>query len=69
MYNYLPKRAAITEIIAPITTIQPAIAVIIEGIKGTLNIPWIMPEPTARDTKIPTIHARNAEKLKLCFAI
>lgn len=69
MWNYLPKRAAITEIIAPITTIQPAITVIIAGINGISSTSWIIPEPTARDTNTPTIHAMNAEKLKPCFAI
>lgn len=73
MCIYLPKRAAITEIIAPITTIQPAIAVIITGINGIVNtgfpIGLIIPDPTARDTNTPTTHAINAEKLKVCFAI
>lgn len=38
-YAYLPKRAAIIETIAPITTIQPAIAMIICGISGTDKTP------------------------------
>ena len=43
-------------IIEPITTIQPAITVIIVGINGTVKVLLIIPKPTARDTKMPVIH-------------
>ncbi len=52
---YLLNIAKIRLKIAPITTTHPAIVVIIAGIPGTDKVPLIIPEPTARDTNIPTI--------------
>ena len=64
---YLLKIASTRLMIAPTTTIQPAITVITAGIPGITNTPSIIPEPTANETRIPTIHVITPIKLSLIF--
>jgi len=54
---YFLKIARITLKIAPTTTTHPAITVTLFS-PGITKVLSIIPEPTARDTKIPTIHAK-----------
>jgi len=61
------KIASTRLIIAPTTTIQPAITVMIDGIIGIGSLPLIIPEPTAKETRIPTIHVITPIKLSLIF--
>jgi hypothetical protein len=55
MLAYLLNIAIMTLMIAPTTTTQPAITLIIPII-GTAIMPSISAKPTAKDTMIPTIH-------------
>jgi len=50
----------------PITTIQPAMGTI-ACTYGTINVPDVIPNPTAKDTSTPTIHIITPSKL--VFAI
>ena len=60
---YLLKISRTTLTIAPTTTTHPAMAVMIVGIIGIISVPSIIPEPTARDTSIPTTHIKIPIKL------
>lgn len=53
--------------IAPTTTTQPAMIVIIGGSIGIFNVESIIPEPTAKETRTPTIHITTPTKLLLSF--
>lgn len=67
MSVYLLKTASNTLIIAPTTTTQPEAIVMIAGIAGIVSVPSIIPEPTARDTMIPTTQIKIPTKLLSCI--
>ena len=58
VFDYFLKTTKSTPTMAPATTTHPEMLVITSGIPGTANVPSIIPKPTAKETKTPTIQLK-----------